>query len=64
MTRHLRRLPRPSPSQTPIQRACTHLGEAFHAAREDDRALAAFVEITIFRIAAEAARLIDREPRP
>ena len=60
----MRRLPRPNPATTPIQRATWHLGEAFRAAQSDRRTFTTFLEIAIERIARESLRLLDRERRP
>lgn len=60
----LRRLPRPNPATTPLQRALEHFGEALRIAKTDRRTFAAFVSIVIDRVAAESARLLDRERRP
>jgi len=60
----LRRLPRPTPRSTPLQRALEHFGEALRVAKTDRRTFAAFLEIAIERIARESLRLLDRERRP
>ena len=59
----MRRLPRPATAQTPLQRACWHLGEAFAAARADRRTFAAFCDIAVERLAKESLRLLNDEWR-
>lgn len=61
----LRQLPRPAPAQTPLQSlALSHLGEAIRASHSDRRTFETFVSVAIDRLAAEAARLLERERRP
>ncbi len=60
----IRRLPRPTPRSTPLQLALEHFGEALRVAKTDRRTFAAFLSIAIDRVAAESARLLDRERRP
>jgi hypothetical protein len=59
-----RRLPQPVPAGTPLQRALLLLDQAVRAAREDERADAAFVEMLCDRAAKEALRRLHRERRP
>jgi hypothetical protein len=60
----MRRLPRPAPAATPLQRALLLLDEAVRAAREDERADELFVfTYLIDRAAAEAARIRHRRER-
>lgn len=47
-----------APGGTPLQRACWHLGEAVKAAREDERANRAFIDVLIERTAVESLRLL------
>jgi hypothetical protein len=44
-----------------LQRASVHLGDALAAARTDARTLETFLDIAIVRLAAEAARQLERE---
>ena len=60
----MRRLPRPRPAATPLQKALGHFSEALREAQADPRTFAAFVAISIDRIAAEAAKLLEQERRP
>jgi hypothetical protein len=60
----MRRLPRPTPRATPLQRALGHFAEALRVASTDERTKTAFVEVAIARLAAEAARNLEKERRP
>jgi hypothetical protein len=50
-------------SATPLQQASVHLGDALAAARTDARTLETFLDIAIVRLAAEAAKQLERERR-
>jgi hypothetical protein len=59
-----RRLPRPTPALTPLQRALGLFAEALAQAKVDPATFRAFLGIAEARLAAEEAALLDREQRP
>jgi hypothetical protein len=56
-----RRLPRPTPTLTPLQRSCCHLGEAIRVARMDARAWTTFLSIASIWIAHEYRSDVERD---